>query len=43
VGQIDTFCAVSGGRDLIAFQFEQINQKFKYIPVVVDNQDSASV
>jgi hypothetical protein len=43
VGQIDGFGSVGRAGDLVAFKLEQINQKFKYSLVVIDNQDSASI
>jgi hypothetical protein len=41
--QIATFRAVTGRRDLVAFEFEQVGQELKYTLIVIDNQDSAAL
>jgi hypothetical protein len=41
--QLESFRAIAGAGDFVAFQFEQLEQQIEYFPVVIDDQDSAPV
>ena len=43
MGQCGSFHSVGCRGNVVAFEFEQIDQKFKNSLVVIDNQDSASI
>jgi hypothetical protein len=42
-GQFDGLCAIPGSRDLVSFEFEKIDKQIEDLPIVIDNQDSASL
>jgi hypothetical protein len=41
--QFDGLCAIQSSRDFVAFQFKEIDKQIEDLPIVIDDQDSASL
>ena len=42
-GELEGFRAVESGRDLVTFDLEQLYQQIEDLPIVIDDQDAATV
>src|SRR6185369_5290656 len=42
-GEFDGLCAIQRRRDFITFEFEKIDKQIEDLPIIIDDQDSASL